>query len=242
VPEAEENTEESLAGRMSEMGKGIVNMTMNASGAKAAAEAGNVVVIVDVIDMSTSLEAALDAGAFLVYGASLDTSKAPVKLSPEEIGEKAGTAAQDKGTKVVIICEPRIGSEDERKQKCGRVINGINKSGAAIEVILPNLGAELVKLVDFAGKVVIAVSDSGGVAYDAAWTAGAPAVLTGTVARTIAKRGDEPARAAARRAIEAAVKFKTGISVVAASANSLEDIMAAEYIVKMIIEEGFTAI
>lgn len=218
-----------------------VYLTVNASGAAKAAEEKNVVVVVDVIDMSTTLEAAIDAGASHVYGASPDLSGAPVKLNPEEIGREAARAARDESTSVILVCEPRIGSEAERRAKASRVIGAVEQAGVSIEAVLPNAGAEIVKLADFTGKVVIVVSDTGGVAYDAAVTAGSPAVLTGTVARTMRKRGFEPAKAAARRAIEAAARIGTGIAVVAASANSLEDILAAEYIVKAIIEEGFIA-
>ncbi len=214
---------------------------MNASGAVKAAEAKNVVMVVDIIDMSTTLEAALDAGALRVYGASPDTSKAPVRLSPETIGEIAGRAAREAGTGVIIIGEPRVGTEEERRARASRTIQGVTAAGAVIEAVYPNIGAETAKLGDFSGKVVVAVTDTGGTAYDAAVTAGAPLVITGTIARTIKKRGSEPARAAARRAVAAAEEAGTGISVVAASANSLEDILAAEYIMRLIIEEGFIA-
>ncbi len=89
---------------------------------------------------------------------------------------------------------------------------------------------------------MVAVTDAGGVAFDAAFTAGAPAVLTGTIARTMQKRGREPAMAAARRAIEAAAAAGVNITVVAASANSLEDVLGAEYIMRTIIELGFTSL
>lgn len=224
------------------MAQNWVFMTVNASGAAEAAKAGQVVIIVDVIDMSTTLEAALDAGAAFVLGASPNACRAPVSLSPENIGRQAGELAISVGTKVVIVSEPRIGNEEERLTKSGRAINGIMETGAIIEAVLPNAGAEITKMADFQGKIVVAVSDTGGVAYDAAVTAGAPAVMTGTIARTMSKRGTEPAKAAAARAIKAAKQAGTGIAVVAASANSLEDVLAAEYIMKEIIAQGFTAL
>ena len=224
------------------MGHGGVILTVNASGAVKAAEADNVVVIVDVIDMSTTLEAVLDAGALTVFGASPDFSRAPVKLAPETIGRMAGNAAIKAGTGVVIISEPRIGTEQERRVRSSRTIEGVLAAGGVIDAVYPNVGAETAKLGDFSGKVVVAVTDTGGVAYDAAVAAGAPAVITATIARTMKKRGTEPARAGAKRAIEAAQPIGAGISVVAASANSLEDILAAEYIMRLIIEEGFTAL
>ncbi|WP_418792402.1 hypothetical protein [Phosphitispora sp. TUW77] len=219
-----------------------VSLTVNASGAVKAAEAKNVVMVVDVIDMSTTLEAALDAGALKVFGASPDASKAPVTLAPEGIGEMAGRAAKEAGTAVIIISEPRVGTDEERRARASKTIKGVIAAGGVIDAVYPNIGAETAKLGDFSEKVVVAVTDTGGVAYDAAVTAGAPAVITGTIARTIKKRGSAPARAAAIRAISAARQAGTGISVVAASANSLEDILAAEYIMRLIIEEGFTAL
>ena len=217
-----------------------IQVTVNASGAADAAKRGYVVVVVDVIDMSTTLEGALDAGALAVMGASPDVSLAPVKLDPEGVGSRAGKLAVANNTSVVVISEPRIGTDDERKARAGKAIKGILSTGAEISAILPNIGSETAKLTDFTGKVVLAVTDTGGVAFDAALTAGAVSVVTGTVARTMHKRGTVPARSAALRAIDEAAKWQTGIAVVAASANSLEDILGAEYITRIILEEGFT--
>ncbi|CEO89494.1 hypothetical protein SSCH_50031 [Syntrophaceticus schinkii] len=50
---------------------GVITVTTDASGAYHAACSGQVVVIVDVIDMSTTLEVAIQEGAALVLGASL---------------------------------------------------------------------------------------------------------------------------------------------------------------------------
>ena len=75
-----------------------------------------------------------------------------------------------------------------------------------------------------------------GTAFDAAFNSGG-IVLTGTVARTINKKGVLPALIAAKRAIEVAVKKKKNITVIAASANSLEDILAAQYITQKILEQ-----
>lgn len=220
----------------------FVTLTANASGAVRAAQEGLVVMVVDVIDMSTTLEAALDAGALAVLGASPDVVKAPVDLDPETIGRRAAEVALAAGSSVVVVTEPRVGSDAERAQNASRLLQGIRQGGAEVTAILPNLGAETPKLCDLQGRVVVAATNTGGVAYDAAVRAGAPAVITGTVARTIQKRGSAPAREAARRAIEAAQAHQTGICIVAASANSLEDLLAAEYIMKCIIEEGFTSL
>jgi hypothetical protein len=210
-------------------------LTVNASGAAAAARQGQVVVIVDVIDMSTTCEAALDAGALAVYGAAADFARCPVETNPDQIGQLAGGQAVTVGTEVILVAEPRVGTDEERMGNASKVLRGLEQVGAPVGAILPNIGAETVKLVDFHGKVVVAATGTGGVAYDAAVTAGAPAVLTATVARTMKKRGTAPAREGAQRALNKAKKLGTGITVVAATANSLEDILAAEYIVKEII-------
>lgn len=216
-----------------------VNLTLNASGAVEGAKNGNVVMIVDIIDMSTTLESALDAGAVAVFGASPDFNLAPVKVAPERVGFLAGNKAREKKTDIILITEPRVGSDEERKNRAQQVVKGIEKSGAKISAILPNLGAETVKLADFNGKVVVAVTHSGGVSFDAALNEGAPAVITGTICRTLKKRGLEPAKVSAERAIDLAKEYNTGITIVAASGNSLEDILAAEHIMKTIIESGF---
>ena len=87
--------------------------------------------------------------------------------------------------------------------------------------------------------MLIIVSPSGGTAFDAAYNYGAPEVITGTVARINQKTGNKAAEDAARRAIETANRLKCGISVVAASSNSMEDIQAAQYICQLIINQGF---
>ncbi|MBM7622813.1 hypothetical protein [Sporohalobacter salinus] len=219
-----------------------LNITSNVSGAVKAAREGDIVVIVDVIDMSTTVETALDAGAIDVFGASPDCVSTPVKVNPEKIGYFAGKKALKNDTELVIATEPRLASKKERRDNIQLALTGIKRSGAEIETIISNLGAEIVKLVDFEGKVVLVITDTGGVAYDAAYNHGAPKVITGTVARTFKKSGVKPAKESAQRAIRAAQKFKTGITLVAASSNSYEDVLAAEHIGKLIIEEGFLEI
>lgn len=214
-----------------------VKLTVNASGAAFAAQHGDIVVIVDVIDMSTTLEAALDAGALEVFGAAPDGARPPVEIDPDNIGYMAGKLAMENGTGVVVIAEPRVGSDEDRLRKVTHVTRGLARVGAKVMAVLPNIGAETPKLFDLKDKVVIAATATGGVAFDAAVKAGAPAVLTGTVARTMQKKGPAPARSAASRAINKARCYNAGITVVAASGNSLEDILAAEYIMKTVIEE-----
>lgn len=211
----------------------------NASGAVAAARKGDVVVIVDVIDMSTTAEGVLDAGALLVLGAAPDGVNPPVSVNPEQMGYLAGRTALKYKTEVTLIAEPRWGSEEERIERMQLVLTGIKRSGSPIEHILPNIGGEVSKLADFRNQVVVIVSDTGGVAFDAAFTHGASEVLTATVSRTQAKKGFEPADVGIHRAIEAAQRHQVGITFVAASSNSYEDIFAAEYLAKKAIETGF---
>lgn len=214
-----------------------VNISTDASGAARAGLLGHVVVVVDIIDMSTSLEAALDAGAVAVFGASPDGATPPVAVNPEEVGYMAGHRAIGEETDVVVVAEPRVGPDDRRAGQVTRVVRGIRAAGAEVGAIIPNLGAETARLVDLAGRVVVAATGTGGVAYDAALTAGAAAVTTATVARTLVKKGFAPARAGAARAGELARQTGADITVVAASGNSLEDVLAAEYIARLILEE-----
>lgn len=213
-------------------------MTANASGAVIAALKGNAVAIVDVIDMSTTLETALEAGAFRVFGACPDGIKVPVPVSPETIGRAAGRSAVERQCDVVIISEPRSGSDDLRRERCASVIKGIEGAGARVRAIVPNIGAETANLVDFKETVVVAVTNSGGVAFDAAFQAGAE-VFTVTVARTLKMKGGQPAAKGIERLCSFALKNQKDITVVAASGNAMEDVLGAQYITRRIIEEGF---
>lgn len=213
-----------------------VILTANASGAAWAARQGLVVLVVDVIDMSTSLEAALDEGAAAVFGASPDAARPPVPVDPAGVGRMAGERARALDTGVVVIAEPRTGTGEHRRAGIQKVLGGIAAAGARLEAVVPNLGASVAELADFKRRVVVAATGSGGVAFDAALTAGAPAVLAGTVARTRHKKGRDPAVAAATRAVAAAKNLHRGIAVVAASGNSMEDLLAAHYIYRLILE------
>ena len=103
--------------------------------------------------------------------------------------------------------------------------------------MVPNIGAETPKLLDMKNRVVIAVTDTGGVAYDAAFQIN-PRVITGTVARTYKQKGMEPALTAARRALSMMQKSDPGIALIAASRNSLEDILAAQFIANLLMQES----
>lgn len=217
-----------------------LNVSSNPSGAAAAARQGNVVMIIDVIDMSTTAEAALEAGAVDVLGASPDQNSAPVTVNPEKIGYFAGKKALKMDTEVIVAAEPRLISE-----KCNRingiklVLKGIKRAGGKLGDVIPNIGKEVIELADFEGKVFVVVSSAGGVAFDAAYNYGAPEVITGTIARTVKKMGDKPAKEAAARAIEKAAKYECGITLIASSSNSMEDLLGAEYIEKEILNKGF---
>ncbi|MFW5999256.1 MAG: hypothetical protein ACOCQC_01195 [Halanaerobiaceae bacterium] len=214
----------------------------NASGAAVAAREGRVVMIVDVVDMSTTAEAALEAGVRLVLGASPDHAEPPVDVNPKKIGYLAGCKASEYRCEIVVAGEPRLPTAEgaeRRRQSMGKVLEGIDRAGAGVEKIVPNLGREVADLVDFKDKILLIVSSSGGTAFDAAFNSGAPAVVTGTVARTAGMSGNKPARAAAARVIRIAAEHRCGIALVAASSNSLEDLLAVDYIEKMIIDFGF---
>ncbi|MCF8009706.1 MAG: hypothetical protein K9L17_00670 [Clostridiales bacterium] len=208
--------------------------TSNASGAVEGVKLGYVITIVDVIDMSTTSEALIDAGAAGVFGASPDSACPPVPVSPEKIGQAAGEKAVQLKTDVVLVTEPRTGDDKKREENSRKVKKGIKSTGARVGALLPNLGAETPLLCNVFGRIAVITSSTGGAAYDAAFTAGARGIVTGTVARTLIKKGKAPAEAGAKRALELAKDLNTGIAVVAASSNSMEDILATQYISSII--------
>lgn len=212
-----------------------VILTTDASGAQKAAREGMLVMIVDIIDMSTTLESAIDAGAFAVFGASPDFTRAPVEVAPEKVGQEAGRMAKENELKIILIAEPRVGNDAERLDRCRKVIKGIESQKAVIERVLPNIGAEVYKLCDFKDRIAVAVSDTGGVAFDAAFLY-ARKVLTGTVARSMAKKGIEPALCAVDRVLGSFQESDNGIAIVAASKNSQEDVLAARFIYELLTD------
>lgn len=213
-----------------------VYLAVDASGAAAAARRGQVVLIVDVVDMSTTLESALEAGAVAVYGASMlpRPRRLPVPVCPGKVGYAAAQAAKARGSGVIVVAEPRTGSQSERLRCAGAVLAGIRAAGGTVAAVLPNLGKETPRLFPFAGRAVVAVTASGGVAYDAAFHAGGK-VVTGTVARTYRSKGAVPARRAAARAWALATAEGRDICVVAASRHSLEDRLGAAYIFRLLV-------
>lgn len=205
----------------------------DASGAYQGALKNHIVVIVDVIDMSTSLETALELGAVATYGASPDAAKVPVPVNPEKIAEAAARLALRTKSKIVIISEPRFGSKADQQRNCSRLLNKLESLDAPVSDYIPNVGKEVANFTDFKNKVVIAVTDTGGVAYDAAFNKGG-VLTTATIARTQLLKGKDPAVKGALRAYNLGRAFRKDISVVAASSNSLEDVLASKYICDLI--------
>ena len=138
-----------------------IRVTTDASGAQQAAREGLLVMVVDIIDMSTTLESALDAGAYRVLGASPDFTRAPVAVDPEDIGRKAADWAREAGTGIVVVSEPRVGSDQERLARCQKLLRGIESQGGCLEAVVPNLGAETPRITAMEDRIVVAVTDTG---------------------------------------------------------------------------------
>ncbi|PKM78655.1 MAG: hypothetical protein CVU90_01250 [Firmicutes bacterium HGW-Firmicutes-15] len=209
-------------------------VTSDARGARDAAREGMLVMIVDLIDMSTTLESALDAGAYAVLGASPDYTRVPVKVMPEYMGRYAARLSKEGGRGIIVVAEPRVGSDEERIARCQKIIRGIESEKGVVEAVLPNIGAETPRLANLNGRVVVVASDTGGVAYDAAFVE-SNRVITGTVARTYRQKGIEPALTAVRRVYENIGEDDTGVAIVAASRNSMEDVLAAQFIANLLL-------
>lgn len=218
---------------------GRLEVAFDATGAAEAGARGRVVAVVDVVDAATSAEAALAAGAVGVLGASpVAGAMVPVEVRPEAVAAQAATLAKLHETDVVVVAEPRVGSDEERVQRAGPVIKTLEGADVGFEMV-PNQGAGLPGLVKLTGRVVIVVSAAGGVAFDAALTAGAPGVCFATTARIAGLTGWEVIRLGARRAIELAYVNGGGLTVVAASSNATDDFVAAFEIARTVIDEGF---
>lgn len=213
-------------------------MTFNASGAAEAGARGRVVVVVDVVDAGTTAEAALQNGAVEVLGAATARVKVPVPIHPDGIGARAAGAARRSATGVVVAAEPRVGSDEERRAHAGPVLDALEAAGVDYEVV-PNQGAELPGLAKVQDKVVVVVSATGGTAFDAAVAAGAPAVCFATTGRVAGKTGWEVADIGARRAIALANEHAADLTVVASTANSADDCLAAFHIARVIMAAGF---
>jgi len=204
----------------------------DASGACAAGCRGQVVVIVDVIDFSTSLEACLLEGALEVYGAAGAGDKPPVPVDPVQVGRRAAVRAKELGAPVIVLAEPRIARDEERLAYAGPVLAGLAAEGLGWIGPFPNQGAETVKYFSPRGAVVVAASSCGGAAFEAAWHTGAD-VLTATVARVGGLSGFEIACQGVRRALARARALGTGVALAAASSKSLEDVLATQYLAQL---------
>jgi hypothetical protein len=215
-----------------------LEVTFNASGAAEAGSRGRVVAVVDVVDSSTSAEAAMAGNAAAVLGASPAGMTAPVRLDPGAVGRRAAGAAGRLGTDVVVVAEPRVGPEERRRAAALPVLQALTTAGIRYE-LTANQGAELGNLVDVDRRVVVLVSTTGGTAFDAALAAGAPAACFVTTARVPGRTGWDMVGAGARRAIALADEHGRDLAVVAASANSADDVLAGFEIGRRIITEGF---
>jgi len=102
-----------------------------------------------------------------------------------------------------------------------------------------NQGAEVGGLAAMAGRVVVVVSTTGGAAFDAALAAGAPGACFVTTARIAGMTGWEVTRLGAIRGIELADRHGGALSIVAASANSTDDCLAAFEVARAVIDQGF---
>ena len=77
-------------------------VTSDASGAQQCAREGMLVVIVDVIDMSTTLESALDGELMLCLGSVLIIPGSRLRYLREN-RSKASSLAKEKNTSIIII-------------------------------------------------------------------------------------------------------------------------------------------
>ncbi|TDA70000.1 MAG: hypothetical protein D9V47_03005 [Clostridia bacterium] len=211
----------------------MIKVAVGAVEAAAAASRQEVVVIVDIIDMSTTLESAMEAGATAVYGAAPWPPPEYCRVCPEAVGRAAGLEARERGSGVVVVAEPRAGPARERRRQAAGVLAGLRQAGAEVVAVVPNMGKETARVADFEGKVVVAVTAAGGVAFDAAFNQGGR-VGTATVARTLRSRGKEPALRGAGRAWAMSGEGDKGITVVAAGPGCLEDLLAAQYVAQLL--------
>ena len=213
-----------------------LEVTFDASGAAEAGLRGRVVCVVDVVDASTSAEAALANGAVAVLGAAPAGARVPAPVDPGAIARRA--LELDPGSGVVVAAEPRVGDPSAREQRAAPVLDVLRDAGIGWDLV-PNQGAELTGLVKLEGRVLIVVSTTGGAAFDAALAAGAPASCFATTGRVEGKTGWDVAQLGAERATGLAREHGTGLTIVAASANSADDSLGAFEIARRIVALGF---
>lgn len=213
----------------------FLSIAYNLSGAIEAVKLGRFIVLVDVIDMSTTLEAVMEAGAVGVWGACPTGKEVPYYTNPYLIGREAAREAFEKSAQIEIICEPRVGSEEERLKRAQAVLDGLADEGYARPSLWPNLGAETVKFTEWKNKIVIAITDAGGVIYDAVWQLGG-GITTATIARVAGLAGVEPGRRGLKRAFS--LSGGKPLSLVGASSNAMEDVLAVHYLAQLAMEMG----
>ncbi len=208
-----------------------LKIAYNLSGAVAAVQEGRFIVLVDVIDMSTTLETVREAGACGFWGAAPSGKELPY-VNPYLIGRAAAREAKQKAAKLIVIAEPRGVSNEEREKNAAAVLAGFKAEEMTTEKILPNLGAETARLIDWRNKIAVAVTAAGGVIFDAVFQLGG-SLTTATVARTIKMKGAEPSLQGIKRAFFMA--GTTPITLVAASSNAMEDVLAVHYLAQLMI-------
>lgn len=206
--------------------KSMVTVAYNLSGALEAVSSGRFIVLVDVIDMSTTAEGLYEAGVGKIWGAAPDNKGNPY-TNPYRIGRTAAAEAKKEQTQVCVIAEPRVGTEEERRKRAAAVLAGIEDEGCKPAGIWPNLGAETAKFTDWKNKLAVVVSDAGGTIYDAVWQQGG-SITTATVARTLNMKGETVINKGIERALE--MSAGTPLTLVAASSNSIEDVLAVHYL------------
>ncbi|PKM89030.1 MAG: hypothetical protein CVU87_06215 [Firmicutes bacterium HGW-Firmicutes-12] len=209
--------------------KSILTIAYNLSGALEAVKLGRFIVLVDVIDMSTTMEGLREAGALKIWGAA-PVGKGQPYTNPYLIGRAAAKEATKKNTQVFVIAEPRVGKLEERAERAGGVLAGIKDEGHKVSGIWPNLGAETAKFTNWQDKLAVIVSDAGGTIYDAVWQMGGQ-ITTVTVARTMQMKGSLAAKKGIERAINMA--GDSPLTIVAASSNAIEDVLAVQYLAQL---------
>ena len=215
-----------------------LEVTFGASGAAAAGARGRAVVVVDIVDASTSAEVATAVGATEVLGAAPAGMSIPVEIDPGAIGTRAAASARLHETGVVVVAEPRVGGDELRLERAAPVVRALARDGIDYRVIA-NQGAEIGALAELRDQIVVIVSSTGGSAFDAAVAAGSPAVGFATTARVKGADGWDVTKLGARRAIAMAAQFETDLSIVAASPSSTDDVLAAFELAKAVIRQGF---
>ncbi|MCR4442254.1 MAG: hypothetical protein QHH10_08430 [Peptococcaceae bacterium] len=211
--------------------KSLLTVAYNLSGALEAVKMGRFIILVDVIDMSTTLEALEEAGAAGLWGAA-PAGKGLPYANPYLVGRAAAREAREKKAKIAVVAEPRAGSNEERKARAADVLAGIEAEGLQASGVWPNLGAETAKLADWRETVAVAVTDAGGTIFDAVWQMGGR-VTTATVARTMKMKGAAPAWQGIKRALKMAQGAP--LTLVAASGSALEDVLAVQYLAQLIL-------